>query len=60
MQSVAGGEKSYTCPGCRQEIPPSTAHVVTWANDSLLGPETALADRRHWHTSCWGSRDRRR
>ena len=60
VQSVAGGEKTYHCPGCRQEIRPGTGHVVAWANDSLLGADAALADRRHWHTACWQSRDRRR
>ena len=58
--SVGGGEKSYVCPGCRQDVAPGTAHVVAWANDSLLGADAALADRRHWHTACWQNRARRR
>lgn len=61
VQAVSGaGAKTYRCPGCHQEIGPGTAHVVAWANDSLLGAETALADRRHWHTACWRTRGRRR
>lgn len=54
------GSKAYTCPGCRQEVPPGTAHVVVWAQDDLLGAEAAVADRRHWHTACWKARGRRR
>ncbi len=36
------------------------AHVVAWSDDGLFGPDAALADRRHWHTSCWQSRRHRR
>lgn len=55
VQSIgaAGATKTYRCPGCLHDIPPGTAHVVAWANDSLLGPAAALAERRHWHTACW-------
>ncbi|MDT0167258.1 hypothetical protein Q9R32_17020 [Actinotalea sp. AC32] len=60
VQRVRGGEKAYTCPGCRQLIPPGTAHVVAWAADGLLGPRAALDDRRHWHSACWQHRARRR
>lgn len=62
VQSVgaAAATKTYRCPGCRQDIPPGTAHVVAWSTDSLLGAEVALSDRRHWHTSCWSSRTARR
>jgi hypothetical protein len=55
-----GSVKTYRCPGCRQEIGPGTAHVGAWANDSLLGAEVALADRRHWHQACWQARGHRR
>lgn len=58
--SAAAAIKTYACPGCRQEIVPGTAHVVAWASDDLLGPDAALADRRHWHTACWRNRGRRR
>lgn len=56
----AAATKPYLCPGCRQEIPPGTAHLVTWSNDALLGPQAALDLRRHWHTGCWQHRERRR
>jgi hypothetical protein len=29
---------------------------VTWPADEL----GSVADRRHWHTSCWAARSRRR
>ena len=58
--SGTGSTKTYTCPGCRQDVTPGTAHVVAWATDSLLGAQAALEARRHWHTSCWRSRGRRR
>jgi hypothetical protein len=61
VRQVPGtGDKSYLCPGCRQEIPPGTAHVVAWSNDALLGDQAALELRRHWHSSCWAARGRRR
>ena len=58
--------KTYRCPGCDQEIVPGTPHVVTWpayARDSDLEPwdtDSAADLRRHWHTTCWRARDRRR
>lgn len=60
VQRVSSSEKSYSCPGCRQEIGPGTAHVVAFASDSLFGAEAAVADRRHWHSACWSARGRRR
>ena len=59
VQRVRGSDKSYTCPGCRQPVGPGTPHVVAWAQDGLFGAERAMAERRHWHTACWTSRDRR-
>jgi hypothetical protein len=50
-----GATKTYRCPGCDQEIPPGTAHVVVWPADE----RGDLGDRRHWHTGCWRARDRR-
>jgi hypothetical protein len=51
--------KNYTCPGCHRPVLPGTAHLVVWQEDSLFGAESALADRRHWHTNCWQSRSYR-
>ncbi|MDQ0735420.1 hypothetical protein QFZ50_001883 [Arthrobacter agilis] len=48
--------KTYTCPGCNSSILPGIAHLVVWREDSLFGPESALADRRHWHVRCWQTR----
>jgi hypothetical protein len=47
--------KTYRCPGCDQEIPPGTQHVVAWPADG----RGDLGDRRHWHNACWEARDRR-
>jgi hypothetical protein len=58
--------KPYRCPGCDQEIRPATPHVVAWpayTRDSDLDPwdtDSAADQRRHWHTACWGARNRRR
>ncbi|MCZ2524264.1 ATP/GTP-binding protein [Streptomyces sp. HB2AG] len=54
VRQVSGSAgKYYRCPGCDQEIPPGTGHVVAW-------PEYGgVDDRRHWHGSCWNARDRR-
>jgi hypothetical protein len=60
VQRVAGSAKSYRCPGCQQPVAAGTPHVVAWRDDDLLGAETAVADRRHWHTACWELRARRR
>ncbi|WP_149202665.1 hypothetical protein [Actinotalea subterranea] len=60
VQTVRSADKVYTCPGCRQDVTPGTTHVVAWATDDLLGAEAGLAGRRHWHSSCWAHRGRRR
>jgi hypothetical protein len=51
--SAASARKEYRCPGCGLEVAIGVAHVVVWAEDSLFGPEAAVADRRHWHNHCW-------
>ncbi|OLB76641.1 MAG: hypothetical protein AUI14_18140 [Actinobacteria bacterium 13_2_20CM_2_71_6] len=56
VRNVPGSDKAYRCPGCDQEIPAGVGHLVTWPADE----RGDLADRRHWHTGCWGARDRRR
>ncbi|MBD8044302.1 hypothetical protein H9638_10840 [Arthrobacter sp. Sa2BUA2] len=48
--------KDYRCPGCGQVIPPGVEHLVVWQEDSLLGRQTAVEDRRHWHARCWQTR----
>jgi hypothetical protein len=48
--------KMYRCPGCDHEIRPGVPHVVVWPLEEY-GDET---DRRHWHTSCWNARTRRK
>ncbi|GMA25238.1 hypothetical protein GCM10025864_29970 [Luteimicrobium album] len=60
VRTVRSADKSYTCPGCRQVIPPGVEHVVAWANDGMFGADAALDARRHWHTACWAARLRRR
>jgi hypothetical protein len=45
--------KAYVCPGCQQPVAIGTGHVV-------VVPRDAPDLRRHWHTSCWLLRDRRR
>ncbi|MEU0496189.1 hypothetical protein [Mycobacterium sp. NPDC006124] len=45
--------KTYRCPGCDHEIKPGVAHVVVWP---AAAGESAVDDRRHWHTSCWANR----
>ena len=67
VRSVAGTPgRTYRCPGCDQEIRPGTPHVVTWPaypRDSDLEPwdtDSAADLRRHWHTTCWRARGRRR
>lgn len=49
-------DKTYLCPGCNQQLPPGTAHVVTWPREASIGFTSAVDERRHWHTSCWARR----
>jgi hypothetical protein len=51
----AASAKSYRCPGCDQEIPAGTPHLVAWPS---LSP--GLSERRHWHRPCWDRRTQRR
>ncbi len=68
VRAITGSStgKTYRCPGCDHEIRPGTPHVVTWpayARDSDLDPwdtDSAADWRRHWHTTCWRARTRRR
>lgn len=45
--------KAYLCPGCNQDIPAGTGHVVVVPLES---PDL----RRHWHSPCWDHRGNRR
>jgi hypothetical protein len=58
VRTVPGdaAQKTDRCPGCDQEIRPGVGHVVAWPTQGWGD----LDDRRHWHTSCWRARDRRR
>ena len=51
VRSISGSAatKTYVCPGCHQDIPPGTPHVVAWPADEMEG----TGERRHWHTGCW-------
>lgn len=55
VRPVAGSRatKTYRCPGCDHEIKVGTAHVLVWPAES---GESAIDDRRHWHTACWANR----
>jgi len=46
-------DKVYTCPACGREVQGSIQHVVAWAADGIMGPESASEQRRHWHRGCW-------
>ena len=48
--------RRYLCPGCLQELSAATAHTVAWPTAGMHGVE----NRRHWHTTCWSARERRR
>jgi hypothetical protein len=52
----AASAKAYRCPGCDQEIPAGTPHVVAWPADRV---GMGIDERRHWHTACWQNRLRR-
>jgi len=50
MVPGASARKPYVCPWCDDQIPTGEPHVVVWPAQERDG----LADRRHWHTRCWG------
>ncbi|WP_259349598.1 MULTISPECIES: hypothetical protein [unclassified Schaalia] len=56
VQHVGGGDKTYICPGCLQQIPAGTEHVVAWPEDSRFGRPVGVQARRHWHSECWRRR----
>ena len=51
VRSVGASDRVHRCPGCDQEIS-RVPHIVAWP---IGDPDS----RRHWHTPCWGARDRR-
>jgi len=51
--SAARALKVYRCPGCLLDIEPGHAHVVAWRADGMMGEESDLDARRHWHSHCW-------
>ncbi|WP_350258779.1 hypothetical protein [Scrofimicrobium sp. R131] len=53
VQRVRGSAKTYRCPGCNQVIAAQVDHVVAWREESLLGWDSGVETRRHWHESCW-------
>jgi hypothetical protein len=55
VRTVAGSPEGrvYRCPGCDQELRGGN-HLVVWPVEDV-----DAGDRRHWHTVCWGARDRR-
>ncbi|MEZ0492308.1 hypothetical protein AB2L28_08660 [Kineococcus sp. TBRC 1896] len=52
-------EKTYRCPGCHQDIPPGTPHLVVWPARGTFSPGEGVTERRHWHRSCFTARGRR-
>ena len=58
----SGATRVYRCPGCHQNIPRATPHVVAWPvlPSTFARDAEGLDERRHWHTGCWRARDRRR
>lgn len=58
VRSVPGAQagKVYRCPGCHQQIPVGTPHIVAWPHEPALASASPVEDRRHWHTGCWQRR----
>ncbi|QYH35774.1 hypothetical protein [Salinibacterium sp. M195] len=51
--SPTNAAKTYTCPGCSQQISIGVAHTVAWRADGIMGEVDDIAGRRHWHQHCW-------
>ena len=62
VQHVRGTSSgtTYVCPGCRQDLPASIAHTVAWRSEDEFAVAAGVSFRRHWHTSCFNARRRRR
>lgn len=60
VHHIRAAKKEYLCPGCNTTIYVGEAHEVAWTEEGLFGVGSGQRDRRHWHTSCWRARDRRR
>jgi hypothetical protein len=58
LRSVPGAAatKAYRCPGCNAEIHRGTPHVVAWPDTPGMFSQSAVEERRHWHTGCWQRR----
>ena len=58
VRQVRGNDsgRAYTCPGCQQQVRADQPHAVVWPAASMR----ELENRRHWHSTCWAARDRRR
>ena len=53
FRPLRGSSKEYRCPGCGQVIAIGTPHVVAWPVEKALLSESAIDERRHWHSACW-------
>ncbi|MCI4009901.1 hypothetical protein [Brevibacterium sp. ZH18] len=55
VQKVAGNShgKVYVCPGCGQDVPSSSSHIVAWRQEAGHGIDVGVDSRRHWHTRCF-------
>lgn len=60
VQQIQRGTKVYLCPGCNGTISVGESHVVVWTEEHFFGAQAGQEARRHWHTSCWQARGRRR
>lgn len=60
VHEIARGAKEYVCPGCNGMIAIGEKHVVVWTEEHIMGAHAGARERRHWHSSCWRARGRRR
>ena len=51
--------KSYTCPGCHQDIPPGLPHLVVWPSRGTLSPGDGASARPPWPRASFAARERR-
>ena len=60
VRRISVAKKEYLCPGCNGVIGIGQSHVVAWTEDTILGAQYGQDMRRHWHSSCWQHRGRKR
>ena len=56
QRSGSSGHQGLPLSRLQRRDTPGTPHVVAWPDTPGLLSQSAVEERRHWHTSCWQRR----